>query len=89
MKCPPFEELMCDPDCETMEFVTSKCGCASMKCVPIDDKTVPVCDKCHEAKKRMVEKCGREKWECVPKRVSYIQGYGSGSGWLWQPLPNR
>jgi len=68
VKCPPFEELMCDPDCETMEFVTSKCGCASMKCVPIDDKTVPVCDKCHEAKKRMVKKCGREKWECVPKR---------------------
>ena len=67
-KCPPFEEIDCDPVCETMEFVEDKCRCASMKCVKKSGNTKkPVCDECHELKLMKGRKC--DVWECVPKRV--------------------
>jgi len=66
-KCPPFEEIDCDPVCETMEFVEDKCRCASMKCVKKSGNTKkPVCDECHELKLMKGKKC--DVWECVPKR---------------------
>ena len=71
LKCPPFEEVNCDPECEKPEFVRGKCGCGSMKCVPLkNDEVIPECGKCETLKKKVVEKCGVEKYECAPKRVS-------------------
>ena len=66
-ECPPFEEMECDLDCETVAHEMDKCGCVSMKCVPIDPNKVPNCDKCYVAKKTKKERC--EIMECAPKQV--------------------
>ena len=73
VKCPPFEEIMCDMDCEIPEMVKNKCGCLSMKCTPKDVKKVPECDKCHEAVKMKANKC--QYWECAPKRVRGLRKF--------------
>merc|ERR1739838_870470 len=67
IECPHFKELKCDPDCEEPEFGETPCGCPFMKCKklsPLQD--IPQCKPCHELRKIKIEKCGIEKFQCVP-----------------------
>merc|ERR1739838_875775 len=68
VECPHFKEIMCDPDCEEPEYGETKCGCPFMKCKKMSPlQAIPECKPCHELRKIKIEKCGVEKFECVPE----------------------
>lgn len=66
--CTKQPEVVCDRECQTVEFHEDNCGCMSYGCKKLDNSTIPVCDDCHVAKQRRIERCDIEKYECVPKR---------------------
>jgi len=66
--CKEQPEVVCDPECEKVEFHEDRCGCMSYGCKKLDNSTIPICDECYEAKQRRIARCDINKYECVPKQ---------------------